>query len=241
MMEVLVALYFHFAKNDQNRPEWDERDRIILSKAHCCEALYAVLGERGYFSKELFKTFGEWGSPLQGHSEHWALKCIEYSGGSLGQGLSFAVGVALAGKRAKKNYNVYCILGDGECHEGQIWEAAMSASHYKLDNLIAIVDYNKHSSDPSPISNIIEVEPLKEKWESFNWRIFFVGNGNNMKAIVEAFSIALSSSAPLPRCLILNTVKGKGVPLWERESPHLVYGEMLARGLKEGRKLLEKE
>lgn len=239
MMEVLVALYFHFAKNDSNNPNWDERDRIILSKAHCCEALYAVLGERGYFSKELFKTFGEWGSPLQGHAEHWATKGVEYSGGSLGQGLSFAVGVALAGKKKKKNYKVYCILGDGECHEGQVWEAAMSAAQYKLNNLIAIVDYNKHSSEPLPISEIMEVAPLDKKWQSFNWATYVVQDGNNMREVLNSFSRALESlSCGVPVCIISQTVKGKGVPLWEKESPHLVYGEMLSKGMEEGRRLL---
>lgn len=241
MMEILVALYFHFARNDPEDPGWDERDRIILSKAHCCEGLYAVLGERGYFNKGLFRTFGEWGSPLQGHAEHWATKGVEYSGGSLGQGLSFSVGVALAGKRLRKNYRVYCILGDGECHEGQVWEAAMSAAQYKLDNLIAIVDYNKRSSDPRPISEIMDVHPLERKWQSFNWVTSVIDEGNNMRRVVETFSEALKSKTHgSPICIISHTIKGKGVPLWERESPHLVHGEMLARGLKEGRRQLER-
>lgn len=238
MMEVLVALYFWIAKNDPKNPEWDGRDRIILSKAHCCEALYAVLGERGYFSKELFKTYGEWGSPLQGHAEHWATRGVEYSGGSLGQGLSFAVGVALAGKRARKDYRVYCILGDGECHEGQIWEAAMAASQYKLNNLFAIVDYNKHSADSQPISEVMGVAPLKGKWQAFNWQVLEISNGNDMGEVVRTLRRALSARGTSPVCMVSHTTKGRGVPLWERESPHVVYGEVLAKGVEEGRRLL---
>ena len=235
VMDALVALYFQVAKNDPKNPKWDERDRIILSKAHCCEALYAVLGERGYFNKGHFIFFGEWGNILQGHAE-CCTPGVEFSGGSLGQGLSFAVGKALAGKRQNKNYKVYCILGDGECNEGQVWEAAMSAAQYKLDNLIVIVDYNKYSSEPEPLSEVMDVSVLERKWSSFNWFTQTVIDGNDMDNLVYVLT-DIPELRGIPKCIIIHTTKGKGVPLWEKESPHLVYGDMLRKGIEEWRSI----
>mgnify|MGYP001592825076 CR=1 FL=1 len=234
VMDALVALYFQAAKNDPKNPGWEDRDRIILSKAHCCEALYAVLGERGYFDKSLFKTFGEWGSVLQGHAE-CCTPGVEFSGGSLGQGLSFAVGKALAGKMQGKNYRIYCILGDGECNEGQVWEAAMSAAQYKLDNLIVIVDYNKHSSEPEPLSEVMDVAVLENKWLAFNWFVHTVIDGNDIDELLVSMQNCSNPSKGIPNCIIAHTTKGKGVPLWEEKSPHLVYGEMLRKGIEEWR------
>jgi len=134
VLEILVALYFKIAKINPKDPKWEERDRIVLSKAHACEAMYAVLGEKGFFSKEKFKEFLRFNSILQGHTEI-CTPGVEYSGGSLGQGISFACGLAYSAKLNKKDHKIFCVIGDGECHEGEVWEAMMFASHYKLDNL----------------------------------------------------------------------------------------------------------
>ncbi len=234
VMDILVALYFHQINDESVLTDYEVRDRVIFSKAHCCEALYAVLGEKGYFDKSLFKTFGEWGSPLQGHSEHRATLGVEYSGGSLGQGLSYAVGVALAGKLRKQDYNVYCIIGDGECHEGQIWEAVMSAAQYKLDNLVVIVDSNKHSSEPDPISEVMNISPLSSKWYAFNWDMIEVMDGNNIDELLYAFKV-MNKRYGMPKCIIAHTTKGKGVGSWEDGCQHLMYGETLKSGIMEWR------
>jgi transketolase len=184
LVEIVTALYFHHLKIDPENCDWPERDRLVLSKAHCCEAIYAVLVEIGVLPKETLGTYYCYRSPLQGHADRWCTPGIDYSGGSLGQGLSFAAGMALAEKlkvlreppsdtikkfmpryisRYNPLYRSYCILGDGECHEGQVWEAAMFAAKYKLDNLIAIVDYNKFSLD-GPTNEIMQIEPFLENW-----------------------------------------------------------------------------
>jgi transketolase len=235
VMDVLVALYFDVANVDPSNPNWEDRDRIIFSKAHSCEALYAVLGERGYFGKELFKTFGEWGSPLQGHSERWATPGVEYSGGSLGQGLSYAVGVAYASKLRGRKNKVYCIIGDGECHEGQIWEAAMSAAQYKLDNLTVIMDYNGRSSEPELIEKVMDITPIGDKWYSLKWKVF-VMTGNNFNDIKRR--LPTTSFNHEPSFVISYSIKGKGVPSWEQGGYHLMYGDVLKSGIEEWRELL---
>ena len=232
IMDALVALYFDVAKNDPSNPNWEDRDRIILSKAHSCEALYAVLGERGYFSKELFKTFGEWGSPLQGHSEKWATPGVEYSGGSLGQGLSYAVGVAYALKMKGCKSRVYCIIGDGECHEGQIWEAAMSASQYKLDNLTVILDLNDRSSEPEPLEDVMDIDPISKKWTAFRWTVF-IQDGKNIDWVLR--ELAKVASCKSPSLIISCSVKGEGVFSWEKGGYHLMYGDVLKSGAEEWR------
>lgn len=224
VMDILVALYYYHSNNN---------DSIIFSKAHCCEALYAVLGELEYFDKDLFKTFGEWGSPLQGHATKSTIG-VEYSGGSLGQGLSYAVGKALAGKMRGDSRKVYCIIGDGECHEGQVWEAALVAAQYKLDNLVVIVDYNRRSSECESISEVVGVAPLSNKWKSFNWVTHIIMDGNDMDEIVYTLDKA-STITGLPNCIIAHTVKGKGVWYWEDGGYHLMYGDVLKRGIKEWR------
>jgi len=248
VIEILVALYFKVARVKPEDPDWPERDRIVLSKAHASEGMYAVLGEAGFFPKEKFRTYGEYGSPLQGHTEAWATPGVEYSGGSLGQGLSFGIGVLLGDAlNRRKNrrsgsaqhcsgFNVYCVLGDGECHEGEVWEAAMSASHFKVDRLTAVVDYNKYCT-VGETNSVLRLEPFAEKWRAFGWWVTEV-NGHDFGELIDAFSKANSLAGDgKPKCVIANTVKGKGVPLWEENHSHNAAGEALTKGIEQGRKI----
>jgi transketolase len=247
VIDILVALYFQVARVNPNEPEWPRRDRIILSKSHACEGLYAVLGEAGFFPKEVFRTYGNFGSPLQGHAEAWAVPGVEYSGGQLGQGLSFGIGLALADALnqsrnskqlvvSRRSFNVYCVLGDGECHEGQVWEAAMSASHYKLENIVTIVDYNKYST-VGPTNSVLRLEPLADKWRAFGWDVTEV-DGHDFGELMDGFEFAETSVGDgKPKCIIAHTIKGKGVPSWEENHSHNAAGDVLIRGIEEGRKL----
>lgn len=235
-LETLVALYFEIAKINPKDPKWEDRDRIVLSKSHACEAMYAVLGEKGFFPKEKFKEFLQFNSMLQGHVEI-CTPGAEYSGGSLGQGISFACGLAYSAKLKKKKYKVFCILGDGECHEGEVWEAAMFASHYKLDNLYVIVDQN-HYCTLGNVDDIMNLEPLEDKWKSFGWETIFEKSGNNVTNMIDNFK-ELEKISGKPKCIIANTVKNNGIPIWEKEHIHHVSGKKLSDGLEEGRKLLK--
>ncbi len=237
ILETLVALYYKIAKIDAKNPKWEDRDRIILSKAHACEAMYAVLGEKGFFPKEKFKEFLHFNSILQGHTEI-CTPGVEYSGGSLGQGISFACGLAYSARLKKKDYKVFCILGDGECHEGEVWEAAMFASHYKLDNLYVIVDYN-HYCTLGDVDDIMNLKPLEDKWKSFGWETIFEKDGNNIKNMIDNFQ-KLENMSGRPKCIIANTLKNNGIPSWEKEHIHHVAGQKLFDGLEEGRHLLKK-
>jgi transketolase len=218
--EIVTALFFHHMKHDPKNPNWPNRDRLILSKAHCCEMHYAALGEAGYFPKKHFTSYGRFGGVLQAHSQR-TTPGVDYSGGSLGTGLSFAVGNALAARigfpkdpsgRQLSRYRVYCIIGDGECDEGQIWEAAMAAAHYKLDNLIAILDRNEYQSTGA-VSETMNIEPLAEKWRSFSWNVSET-NGHNMGQLLEALDRAKEVTSK-PSIIIAHTIKGKGVPSLE--------------------------
>ena len=234
ILQMIISLYFQVARVDPSNPKWPKRDRIIFSKAHACEAMYAVLAERGFFPKERFKEYLEFGSMLQGHTEI-STPGVEYSGGSLGQGLSFACGVAYAAKLQDEDHRVFCLLGDGECHEGSVWEAAMFASHYKLDNVYALVDYN-HYCDHGDVNQMMNLEPLTQKWESFGWEVLYVAKGNDVKSI----TVGLNSfkGAGIPKCMVANTVKNYGVPLWEGKHLHQTAGAILHEGIKQGRELL---
>ena len=238
ILETLVALYYEIARTDPKQPKWEERDRIILSKAHACEAMYAVLGEKGFFPKEKFKEFLYFDSMLQGHTEI-CTPGVEDSGGSLGQGISFACGLAYSAKLKKKKYKIFCILGDGECHEGEVWEAAMFASHYKLDNLYVIVDYN-HYCTLGDVDEIMNLKPLDEKWKSFGWETIYENNGNKIDSLINDFR-KLEKISGKPKCIIANTIKNNGVPIWEKEHIHMTSGEKLFDGIKESRKLLKNE
>jgi transketolase len=214
LVEILVALYYYKLKHNPKDPQWQERDRVILSKGHGCPALYAVLADCGYFPKEELWTLRQFGSRLQGHPEK-GLEGIEASTGSLGQGLSIANGMALATKLDGRENHIYCILGDGELDEGQIWESAMTAAHYKLDNLTTIVDYNEFQID-GPIHEIKELSPLADKWTSFRWKVF-EADGHNFDSLISALDKA-TEVKKFPSVILAHTIKGKGVSFIENDN-----------------------
>ncbi|NMA54950.1 MAG: transketolase [Firmicutes bacterium] len=214
-VEILTALYFQIMRLDPAKPRWAERDRFVLSKGHAAPALYAALAERGFFPADKLLTLRQLGSPLQGHPDMKKVPGIEMSTGSLGQGLSCACGMALAGKLDEASWRVYALLGDGECQEGQIWEAAMAAAHYELDNLIVYLDYNRLQID-GPISTVLNPEPFPDKWRAFGWQVQTV-DGHSLTEIVAATEKAQASTAK-PNIIICHTVKGKGVSFMENEA-----------------------
>ncbi len=207
--DVVTALYFGgVMRHDVNNPHDPNRDRFILSKGHAAPVLYAALAEAGYLPIESLVTLRKLGSPLQGHPSKVDLPIIEASTGSLGMGLSVGVGMAMAAKYKGDNFRTYVMLGDGEAEEGQVWEAAMSAPFYKLDNLVAIVDSNKFQLDGS-IEQILNWAPIAEKWAAFGWHTIEI-NGHNMEEILAAFAEAKTITGK-PVCIIANTIKGEGV------------------------------
>ncbi|HEC80808.1 MAG TPA: transketolase [Thermoplasmatales archaeon] len=210
--DAIVALYFHHMRHNPKNPEDPDRDRFILSKGHAAPALYAVLAETGYFSKKQLLTLRQVGSILQGHPANTRTPGVEVSTGSLGQGLSFGIGVALAGKLDKKNYNVYVLIGDGESEEGQVWEAAASASHHKLDNLTTLLDRNMLQIDGCT-EDIVALESIRERWQAFGWHVLEI-NGHDMKQILDALHEA-DEHKNKPTMIIMHTIKGKGVSFME--------------------------
>jgi len=197
---------------DPQNPYWRERDRFILSKGHAAPLLYAILAKAGYFSADLLNTLRKINSPLQGHPCSETLSGVEISTGSLGQGLSVANGIALGLKLDKIPARVYCIMGDGEIQEGQIWEAAMTAAHYNLDNLYAVVDNNGLQID-GPVEEIMRIAPVHEKWTAFGWHVIEI-DGHNMKEILHALNEA-EKIKNKPTVIIAHTIKGKGVSFFE--------------------------
>ncbi len=212
VIDLLTVLYWKFLKHDPARPDWDQRDRFILSKGHACPALYAVMAHRGYFPKSELMSLRKLGSPLQGHPDRLRLPGIEFSTGSLGQGLSVGVGMALAAKMDKKDWKTYVVLGDGEMQEGQCWEAFMSAPKFKLDNLVAIVDFNNGQID-GPVKEIMDLEPLADKLRAFNWDVQAI-DGHDLAAIEKALTNAQRHEGR-PHAIVAKTVKGKGVSFME--------------------------
>jgi len=209
IIDILIVLYFGgILKYDSKNPQWEERDYFILSKGHASPALYAVLAEAGYFSKEEFFSFRQIDSLLQGHPVN-KIPGVEVSTGSLGQGLSVACGIALG----KKDKNVFVALGDGELQEGQVWEAAMTAAHYQLNNLIAIVDKNNLQID-GPTKKVMHVGDIAKKFEAFNWEVQKI-DGHNFSAIETAFKKALEKKSQKPQVIVASTVKGKGISFME--------------------------
>ena len=213
--ELLTVLYFHKMQHDPSDPNWPQRDRFILSKGHAALALYAVLSESGYFPEEELNTIKQIGSILQGHPDMLKVPGIEANTGSLGQGLSIACGIALAGKLDKMNYRVYCLMGDGEIAEGQIWEASMAASYYKLDNLTAILDKNRIQAT-GPIIERFDTNPHKEKWLADSWYVI-EADGHNFAEIEFALGQA-EKNKNKPTLIIAHTVKGKGIPFAENNA-----------------------
>lgn len=210
--EIITALYFKVLRHDPANPRWAERDRFILSKGHAAPILYAALAERGYFPGEELATLRTLGSCLQGHCDMTATRGVEMSSGSLGQGLSFGIGIALAGRLNARDYRVYVLLGDGECDEGQVWEAAMASAHFKLDNLVAIVDHNELQIDGWN-RDVMNLEPLPEKWKAFGWHTIEV-NGHDLSQLIAAFDEAKRVRGK-PTAIIAHTIKGKGVSFME--------------------------
>lgn len=212
--DILTALYFNVLNIDENNPSWKERDRFVLSKGHCSPALYSCLANRGFFPKEELSNFRKINTILQGHPDMRKVPGVDMSTGSLGQGLSASVGMSLAGKLDNLSYRVYCALGDGEVEEGQIWEAAMSASHYNLDNLCVIVDNNNLQID-GKIQDVLNPYSIKDKFEAFGFEVISI-DGHNMDEILDAFEKAKMIKEK-PTCIVAKTIKGKGVPFMENK------------------------
>lgn len=210
--DIFAVLYFHEMRIDPKNPQWEDRDRFVLSKGHCSPALYGALAERGFFPKEDLTTFRKTDSYLQGHPNMIQVPGVDMSTGSLGQGISAAVGMALAGKLDKKDYRVYALLGDGEIQEGQVWEALMSAAHYKLDNLTAFLDHNGLQID-GKITEVMSPEPVEEKFKAFGWKVINV-NGHDHQQIIEAIEEA-KKTKDKPTMIVADTIKGKGVSFME--------------------------
>ena len=210
--DILTVLYFNQMNINPKSPNDPNRDRFVLSKGHACAALYATLAQRGYFDKNELKSFRKIGGLLQGHPDMKHIPGIDMSTGSLGQGLSVANGMALSSKIDKKGFRVYCLVGDGEIQEGQIWEAAMTSAHYKLDNLCLIVDNNNLQID-GKVSEVMNIYPLKDKLESFGFEVFEV-DGNNIDELITVFQKAKTVKNK-PTAVIAKTVKGKGVSYME--------------------------
>ncbi|MBV7272019.1 transketolase [Clostridium thailandense] len=213
--DVLTVLYFNNINIDVNNSKWEDRDRFVLSKGHCSPALYSVLAERGFFSVEDLKGFRSIDSVLQGHPDMKYIKGVDMSSGSLGQGLSAANGMALSAKIHNKNYRVYAALGDGEIAEGQIWEAAMFAAHYKLDNVTAFVDVNGLQID-GPTCEVMNSEPIDKKFEAFGWNVIKI-DGHNYNQIESAI-IKAKETKEKPTAVICKTTKGKGVSFMENQA-----------------------
>ncbi len=210
--DMVAALYFYKMKYDPKKPDWKGRDNFILSKGHAAPLLYTVLAHAGFFDPAELCTLRRLGSRLQGHPDSKHLPGVEISTGSLGQGLSVANGLALAHKLDNVPNRVYAVLGDGELQEGQVWEAAMTAAHYKLDNLCALIDNNGLQID-GPVAKVMGVEPITDKWRSFGWEVFDI-DGHDMGQIVAALDKADAVKGK-PTAIVCRTVKGKGVSLFE--------------------------
>ena len=210
--EIVTVLFFHTLRRRPGEPTWPDRDRFVISKGHAVPIVYAALAEAGEIPTPELASLRKLESRLQGHPDRIALPWIEAATGSLGQGLSIALGMALAGRLDGDRYRVFCLLGDGEVQAGQVWEAAMAAGKYRVGNLVVILDYNKVQLD-GPVSEIMDLEPLAEKWRSFNWQVRVLANGNDLRQVLDALDGAGRSGCP--ELLIANTVKGKGVSFME--------------------------
>jgi transketolase len=210
--DIVTALYFRVMRIDPGRPDWPDRDRFILSKGHACPVWYAALAERGYFDKAQLATLRQLNSILQGHPDMHKTPGVDMTVGSLGHGLSAGVGMALSAKLRKKDYRVWVVVGDGESQEGSIWEAAMSAAKWKLDNLTAVLDRN-HLQNDFCVDDEMPIEPIDEKWRAFGWHVAKI-DGHKMEEVVDALEAARDRKG-IPSMIIAETVKGKGVSFME--------------------------
>ena len=214
-VEILTALYFDQVNIDPTNPKMEDRDRFVLSKGHAAPALYATLAQRGYFAKEELNNLRQLGSMLQGHPDMKKVPGVEMSTGSLGQGFSVACGMAMAAKLDNAPWNVYALLGDGEVQEGIIWEAAMSAAHYKLDNMIAFLDYNGLQID-GEIESVMNINPIEDKFKTFGWNVITI-DGHDFDQIFAALDMA-KDTVDKPTMIIAKTIKGKGVSFMENQA-----------------------
>lgn len=222
--DIVTCLYFHEMNVRPEEPKWADRDRFVLSKGHVCPIQYSALALRGFFDKEILKTLRKQGSILQGHPDMKRCPGIDISTGSLGQGISCATGMALAGKRDQKSYRVFVLVGDGECGEGQVWEAAEAAAKYELDNLIVFVDNNRLQND-GPCAEIMPTQDLRQKFEAFGFEACRI-NGHSIEEILAALDHARESKNGKPKAIVCDTVKGKGVSfmenvaIWHGQAPN---------------------
>ncbi len=211
-VELLVTLFFDVMRHDPQNPKWPDRDRFLLSKGHACPVLYSVMAQCGYTPEDQLNTLRKMGSIYQGHPDVRYIPALEASTGSLGEGLSIGIGMALAARLDGRPFRTYVVLGDGESQEGQIWEAAMFAPFHKLDNIVVIVDYNKIQLDGF-VKDIMDLEPLVQKWQAFGWHTLDI-DGHSIPAVQKAFAEAAATKGK-PTCIIAQTVKGKGVSFME--------------------------
>jgi len=212
-VELLVALYFRVLRHDPKQPDWPDRDRFVLSKGHGVPVLYATLAEVGYLDRALLPTLRKLGSPLQGHPDKRMLPILEASTGSLGQGISIGIGMALAARLDKRDWHTFVMVGDGEIQEGQIWEAAMYAGFHRLSNLTVIVDYNKQQLDGF-LTDILDPAPGGDKFRSFNWNVIEI-DGHDLEQCLDALQQARSGLTSRPTAVVANTIKGRGVSFME--------------------------
>ena len=212
VVEILTMLYFKYLNIDPKDPDKEDRDRFILSKGHAAAGYIPVLAKKGYFPEEELKSFNHFRSPFAMHPDSKKIKGCDASAGSLGHGLSMAVGLGLGAKYLKKDWKTVCLMGDGECCEGSIWEAAMSAAHFKLDNVIGIVDRNKLMIDGTT-EKVMALEPFAEKWKAFGWNVLEV-DGHDLDALDDAFAKAWNAK-DVPTLILADTIKGKGVDFME--------------------------
>ncbi|PAE10424.1 transketolase [Niallia circulans] len=236
--DILTVLFYEVMKNDPANPNWEERDRYIQSKGHAVESYWAVLADKGYFPKEELKTFSKFNTRLIGHPNN-KVPGVEMNTGALGHGLSISVGMALAAKMDHKDYRVFTLMGDGELAEGSVWEAAMAASQYKLDNLVGIVDRNRLQITGST-DDVMSNEPLDKKWESFGWDVIEV-DGNDIAELVQVFH-SIPKTEGKPTIILANTIKGKGISFAEHEAGwhhHVPSQEEYELAMKELSKRLE--
>ena len=210
--EIVVTLFFDVLNHDPSNPKWADRDRFVLSKGHCCPILYAVMAEWGYCPKDKLNTLRKLGSPYQGHPDVRFLPALEASTGSLGEGVSLGIGMGFAARLDGRPSRTYVVIGDGESQEGQVWEAAMAGAFHKVDNIVAIVDYNKIQLDGF-VKDIMDLEPLGDKWRGFGWHVIEI-DGHDIPSLQRALAEAASTKGK-PTCIIANTIKGKGVSFME--------------------------